>query len=214
MSSSELKITMANLQEAIQCASVDILEPLHTAQMMSGCTKMEAVQELYCITVSIPNIFIDTQLIINNFHRRNGLPPPPYGGSWAYQMRRSTHSFQSCTPCFVSAQSWVWWSIILLLVQSWTQNTLVMSTLQWSTSKVWQRSTYIIIKVCNKYIALFLSSYNLLTGNSTDPIALPPHHVTPALIETPPLLRSTCLFKWPATSPQNIQSPWNHWIAS
>ena len=53
---------MANLQEAIQCASVDILEPLYTTQTMSGSTKMEAVQELYLIMVSIPNIFIDTWL--------------------------------------------------------------------------------------------------------------------------------------------------------
>ena len=136
-SSSGLKIAMANLQEAIQRASVNILEPLHTAQMTSGSTKMETVQELYCITVSIPNIFIDTWSNINTFHRRNGLPP--YGGSWPYQMWRSTCSFQSHTPCSASAQSWVWPSIILLLVQSWMQNTLVMLTLQSSTLKVWQR---------------------------------------------------------------------------
>ena len=61
-SSSELKITMADLWEAIQHASVDIIGPLHTAQTISGSTKMEAIQELYLITVSIPNIFIDTRL--------------------------------------------------------------------------------------------------------------------------------------------------------
>ena len=59
-SSSELEIAMANLREAIQHASVDIIGPLHTTQMMFGSTKMEAVQELYLIMVSIPNIFIDT----------------------------------------------------------------------------------------------------------------------------------------------------------
>ena len=133
-SSSGLKITMADLWEAIQHSSVDILEPLHTTQMTSGSAKMEAMQELYRITVSIPNIFIDTWLKINTFHRRNGLLP--YGGSWLYQMWRSTHSFQSHTPCSVSAPSWAQPSIILLPVQSWTQNVSVMSTLQWSTSKV------------------------------------------------------------------------------
>ena len=106
MSSSELDITMADLQETIQCASVDIPELLHVAQMMSGSTKMEAAQQLYCITVSIPNTFINTQsIVVNKFHKRNGLPL--CGGSWAYQMWRSTHSFQSHTPCSVSAKSWV-----------------------------------------------------------------------------------------------------------
>ena len=61
-SSSELELAMADLREAIQCASVDIIGPLDIAQMTSGSAKMAAVQELYLITVSIPNIFIDTQL--------------------------------------------------------------------------------------------------------------------------------------------------------
>ena len=174
MSSSELKIAMADLWEAIQRALVDILELLHIAQTTSRSTKMEAVQELYWITVSIPNIFIDTQLIINNFHRRNGLPPPPDGGSWAYQMLRSTHSFQSCTPSCVSAQSWVWWSIILLLVQSWTQNTLVMSTLQWSTSKVWQRSTYIIIKYVINTLHCFCHLTTFWQATLPIPLHCPP----------------------------------------
>ena len=144
---------------------------------------MEAVQELYHIMVSIPNTFINTLSIIKHFHRRNGLLP--CGQSWAYQMQRSTCPFQSHTPYSVSAQSYVQWSIILLPVQSQMQNASVMSTSQWSTLKVWWRSTYIIIKVCNKYIALFLSSYKLLTGDSTDPISLPPHHSTLTLVETP-----------------------------
>ena len=144
---------------------------------------MEAVQELYHIMVSIPNTFINTLSIIKHFHRRNGLLP--CGQSWAYQIQRSTCSFQSHTPYSVSAQSYVQWSIILLPVQSQMQNASVMSTSQWSTLKVWWRSTYIIIKVCNKYIALFLSSYKLLTGDSTDPISLPPHHSTLTLVETP-----------------------------
>ena len=61
-SSSGLEIPMADLWAAIQCASVDILELLHTTKTMSGSAKMEAMQELYLITVSIPNIFIDTRL--------------------------------------------------------------------------------------------------------------------------------------------------------
>ena len=60
-SSSGLEIAIADLWEAIQRASVNILEPLHTTQMTSGSAKMEAVQELYLIMVSIPNMFIDTQ---------------------------------------------------------------------------------------------------------------------------------------------------------
>ena len=104
---------------------------------------------------------------------------------WASQMIRGDGINSQMFPtCSASVQSWAWWSIILLPVQSWMQNTLVMSTSQWSTSKVWWRSTYIIINVCNKYIALFLSSYKLLTGNSTDPIYLPPHHSTPTLVKT------------------------------
>ena len=62
MSSSEHEIAMADLQEVLQHASVDIIGPLNTAQTMSGSVKMAAVQELYLITVSIPNIFIDTWL--------------------------------------------------------------------------------------------------------------------------------------------------------
>ena len=60
-SSSELELAMADLREAIQRASVDIIRPLDIAQMTSGSAKMAAVQELYLITVSIPNIFIDTR---------------------------------------------------------------------------------------------------------------------------------------------------------
>ena len=60
MSSSELEIAMADLREAIQRALVDIIGPLNIAQMTSGSTKMAAVRELYLITVSIPNIFINT----------------------------------------------------------------------------------------------------------------------------------------------------------
>ena len=62
MSSSKLEITMADLWEVLQHASVDIIGPLNTAQMTSGSTRMAAVQELYLITVSIPNIFINTWL--------------------------------------------------------------------------------------------------------------------------------------------------------
>ena len=60
-SSSELELAMADLREAIQQALVDIIRPLDIAQTMSGSAKMAAVQELYLITVSIPNIFIDTR---------------------------------------------------------------------------------------------------------------------------------------------------------
>ena len=61
MSSSEHEIAMADLREVLQHALVDIIGPLNTAQMTSRSAKMAAVQELYLITVSIPNIFIDTQ---------------------------------------------------------------------------------------------------------------------------------------------------------
>ena len=61
MSSSELEIAMADLWEVLQRALVDIIGPLNTAQMTSGSVKMAAVQELYLITVSIANIFINTQ---------------------------------------------------------------------------------------------------------------------------------------------------------
>jgi len=61
MSSSELEIAIADLREVLRRASVDIIGPLNTAQTTSGSTKMAAVQELYLITVSIPNIFIHTR---------------------------------------------------------------------------------------------------------------------------------------------------------
>ena len=60
-SSSELELAMADLREAIQQASVNIIRPLNIAQTTSGSAKMAAVQELYLITVSILNISIDTQ---------------------------------------------------------------------------------------------------------------------------------------------------------
>ena len=61
MSSSELEIAMADLWEVLQCALVDIIGPLNTAQTTSVSAKMAAVQELYLIMVSIANIFINTR---------------------------------------------------------------------------------------------------------------------------------------------------------
>ena len=60
-SSSKLELAMADLREAIQRASVNIIGPLDITQTTSRSAKMAAVQELYLITVSIPNIFIDTR---------------------------------------------------------------------------------------------------------------------------------------------------------
>ena len=46
MSLSELEIAIADLQEVLQRASVDIIGPLNTAQTTSGSTKMAAVHPL------------------------------------------------------------------------------------------------------------------------------------------------------------------------
>ena len=51
--STELDITLANLREAIERATADIVQLLQVMQTTSGLTKMDAVQQLYHITVSI-----------------------------------------------------------------------------------------------------------------------------------------------------------------
>ena len=74
--STELNITLADLQEAIERATAGIVQLLQVTQTTSGLMKMEAVQQLYRITVSISETFIHPQWIVSNIcYRRNGLWP-------------------------------------------------------------------------------------------------------------------------------------------
>ena len=89
--STELNITVADLWEAIECATADIMQPLQVAQTTSGLTKMEAVQQLYCITVSISETSIHPRLIISNICNRGN-------GSWPCGMSVSNAKVNTFAP--------------------------------------------------------------------------------------------------------------------
>ena len=109
MSSSELEIAMADPWEVLQHASVDIIGPLNTAQTTSGSAKMAAVQELYLITVSIANIFINTQskkltLFTEGmaYHHTEGDEHFEFKGEHVHSSDESTHQILSYGLLFLT----------------------------------------------------------------------------------------------------------------
>ena len=54
---------------------------------------------------------------------------------------------------------------------------------------------------------MFLSSYKLPTGNSTDPISLPPHHLTPTLVKMPAITKVNMVIRVTGYIPSKSAKP-------
>ena len=208
--SSELNIPLANLWEAIECAMADIVQLVQVAQTTSGLTKMEAVQQLYRIMVSISNTFIHPWSIISNIcYRGNGL-----GAMWRV-MSALNAKVNTFTPILHTL-------LCISLIMSVAINNPPASAK--SNAECFGNVDFSLINLksmAEKHIYYYKGMYHIYSTHyvhvltsfwqATLLILYPclPTTRLPLSLKHLPWPKSICQFEWAVTSPWSPPSPWN-----